>query len=87
MVSPVWGALLPLPRDCGWQNLIGVFHHVDCFVVKWQMFQEQSPSGLFPFEEQQFTVPQCVAKALNELHTTVVLQVLPGMFCYVPSDL
>lgn len=45
------------------------------------------PSGLSPFEEQQFTVPRCAAKALNKLHTTVVLKVLPGMFCYVPTDL
>lgn len=83
---PYLGCIPASPQGL-WLAESGRMHHGDCFVVNWQMFQEQSPSGLFPSEEQQFTVPQCVAKALNELHTTVVLQVLPGMFCYVPRDL
>lgn len=40
-----------------------------------------------PFEEQQLSVPGGAAEALDELHATVSLQMLPGLFCYVPADL
>lgn len=53
----------------------------------WSSIADSAAFGLFPSKKQQFTVPRCVAKAPNKLHTTVVLQVLPGMFCYIPTDL
>lgn len=55
------------------------------------MFRTESSRGKLlsspPLEKQQLAVPCGVAKALDELHATVSLQVLLGMLCHVPTDL
>lgn len=74
-----------------WLNQFNFIFFFPLVFTMFLQFQQQSSllcyPGSSPFEQQQLSIPCCAAKALDQLHATVSLQVLSGVLRHVPTDL